>query len=70
MFKKRRVGNLSNPSLNLKTCHSIGLVTDLNEHEQEIISGYGGRDDMWAFEVKSSEKQKPWLHSNFKVELG
>ncbi len=39
MFKKRRIGNFSKPCLNLKTCHSIGLVNDLNECEQETIKG-------------------------------
>ncbi|NJL61342.1 MAG: hypothetical protein HC903_05325 [Methylacidiphilales bacterium] len=67
MFEKRRVGNLFNPCLNSETCHLIGIFTDLNEHEQEMMSGSGGRDDMWAM---GSKKQKTLLASNFKLDVG
>ncbi len=69
MFNKCRIDNSLNSSLNIITCQSRGLVIDLNEHEQEIISGSGGRDDAWTWEVKGKEKHKHWLASNFKVNL-
>lgn len=49
------------------------LAIDLSEQEQEMISGFGGRDDGWASEIKitveSPELQKKWLVSNFRYEL-
>lgn len=70
MFKKFIVKNSLKPSLKIVHCQSRELVTDLNEHEQEMISGSGGRDDAWALAVKITEKQKPFLVSNFRVDLG
>lgn len=72
MFNKCMLDNSSKLSSTIISSPSKELVTDLNEREQEIISGSGGRDDAWTLGVivKSSDRQKPWLAPNFKFDLG
>lgn len=57
----------------VQTTQVEGLVLDLTEQEQEMISGFGGRDDGWASKititVENPELQKKWLVSNFRYEL-
>lgn len=57
----------------VQTTQVARLLIDLTEQEQEMISGFGGRDDGWASEIKitveSPELQKKWLVSNFRYEL-
>ncbi|OKH39359.1 hypothetical protein NIES2119_06355 [[Phormidium ambiguum] IAM M-71] len=63
----------NSPKAGVQTTQVEGLVLDLTEQEQEMISGFGGRDDGWASEIKitvqSPELQKKWLVSNFRYEL-
>jgi hypothetical protein len=54
-------------SLKIVPCQLKELVSDLNEREQESISGSGGRDDCWCTGFTSRKIQKNWLASNFKV---
>jgi hypothetical protein len=51
-----------------------GLVNDLTEREQEMISGFGESDDAWlngfSIGIENQESQKKWLGSNFRVTSG
>jgi hypothetical protein len=51
-----------------------GLVNDLTEQEQEMISGFGESDDAWlngfSIGIENQESQKKWLGSNFRVTSG
>lgn len=64
MSHEIRIKNYSKAGV--QTIQLEGLVLNLTEQEQEVISGFGGRDDAWAFE--SQELQKKWLASNFRLE--
>lgn len=56
----------------LQTTQVQGLVIDLAEQEQEMISGFGGRDDGWVtgwrVTVETQELQKLYVASNFRLE--
>ena len=57
----------------IKTTQLQGLVNDLTEPEQEMISGFGGYDDGWinGFSLgENQESQKNWIGSNFRVSIG
>lgn len=51
-----------------------GLVNDLTEQEQEMISGFGESDDAWlnwfSIGIENQESQKKWLGANFRVTSG
>lgn len=67
-------GVKNHPRTGLKTTQLQGLVSDLTEQEQEMLSGFGGRDDGWlngfSIESDNQELQKHWLGSNFRVSVG
>lgn len=45
MLQKFLIKNSFKSSLKIVPCQFKGIVTDLTEHEQEIISGSGNRID-------------------------
>lgn len=73
MFRKSVSSN--SQKAGLQTTQIQELVIDLTEHEQEIISGFGGRDDCWCLlsefriGVENSERQKQFVNSNFKLDI-